>query len=173
MFELAVLVLAKKREVLRIILIAELPILVQGFEVLIIEEGEVEHDLDEIGLNGVVRLILVVILDKIVTAFIKVWGEVLEFLPVLLACEDIIAMSTLNLPVLLTLWCISFLLANFLVLLKAVIRLSGEVQDLSSVAFLKNGPLEIVLINCLEVVRQALINFKATNREERNLVPPR
>ncbi len=75
----------------------------QGQEVILRIEGEVKHDLNEVRLNGVVGLVLIVILDEVVTSIIKVRGEVLEVLLVLLICEDVIAVSTLDLSVLLLL----------------------------------------------------------------------
>lgn len=90
---------------------------------------------------------------------------VLEVLLVLLVGEDVIAVSTLYLSVLLFLGLrgLRLLLANPLILLKAIVILSGEVHDLSRVALLENGPLEIVFINGLEVVRQALVDLEVGN----------
>lgn len=91
--------------------------------------------------------------------------EVLEVLLVLLVGQDVIAVSTLNLSVLLLLGfrCLHLLVTHLLILLKALVILSSEVQDLSCVALLENGPLEIVFIDGLEVLRQALIDLEVGN----------
>jgi len=91
--------------------------------------------------------------------------EVLEVLLVLLVGEDVIAVSTLDLSVLLLLGLrrLRFLVTHLLVLLKALVILGGEVQDLSCIALLENGPLEIVFIDGLEVLRQALIDLEVGN----------
>jgi hypothetical protein len=127
----------------------------QGQDVILRIEGEVEHDLDEVRLNGVIAFIIVIILDEVVASIVKVRRVVLEVLLVLLVGEDVIAVSTLDLSVLLLLGLRGprLLVTYLLELLKAIVILGGEVHDLSRVALLENGPLEIIFINGLEVVR--------------------
>jgi len=99
--------------------------------------------------------------------------EVLEVLLVLLIGEDVIAVSTLNLSVLLLLSLrrLRLLVTYLLVLLKALVILGCQVQDFSCVALLENGPLEIVFIDGLEIFRQALVDLKVGNCQEGNPVP--